>query len=83
MAMAALNQIAAVTKKLESYGYKNVDSSLIENNVDTAVQSIFNFCNIKKLASNGIRVCCSEYGMWRIMYCLNFLSDDKSNEICS
>lgn len=80
--MAALNQIVAVTKKLESYGYKDIDSTLIENNIDTVVQSIFNFCKIKVLPTEldhvVVNMACGE-----IMHCISFTNEnmvDESNQ---
>lgn len=77
--MATLNQVAAVTKKLGSYGYKDVETALIEHNIDTVIQTVFNFCNIKTLPMElehvVVNMACGE-----IMYDMSFADDDMSDE---
>lgn len=77
--MATLDLLAAVTKKLESYGYKDVSSSIIENSIDAAIQAIFNFCNIKSLPPEldyvVVNMACGE-----VMYCMSFSNDSTGIE---
>ncbi len=77
--MATLNQVAAVTKKLGSYGYRDVETALIESNIDAAIQSVFNFCNINTLPMEldhvVVNMACGE-----VMHCMSFADDNISDE---
>lgn len=77
--MATLDLIEAVVNKLRLYGYNDIDCDMIENSIDTAIQAIFNFCNIKALPPEldyvVVNMACGE-----VMYCMSFSDSSIGNE---